>query len=70
MTHEPRLTRALRELLSTRRVAALGTLDDHQNAQPFVSMVPFALLSTEGCLVIHVSGLAAHTRNLIAHSQV
>jgi putative heme iron utilization protein len=70
MTHEPRLTRALRELLSTRRVAALGTLDDHQKAQPFVSMVPFALLRTEGCLVLHVSGLAAHTRNLIAHPQV
>ena len=70
MTHDPRLTRALRDLLSTRRVAALGTLDARDNARPFVSMVPFARLGAEGCLVIHVSGLAAHTRNLLAHPQV
>src|SRR5512133_3213744 len=70
MTHEPRLTRALRNLLATRRVAALGTLDAQRNAQPFVSIAPFAPLSSEGCLVIHVSGLAAHTRNLLAHPQV
>ena len=70
MTHEPRLTHALRNLLATRRVAALGTLDAQRNAQPFVSMAPFARLSSEGCLVIHVSGLAAHTRNLLAHPQV
>jgi heme iron utilization protein len=70
MTHEPRLTRALRELLNTRRVAALGTLDAHDPTQPFVSMVPFARLGAEACLVIHVSALAAHTRNLLAHPQV
>jgi heme iron utilization protein len=70
MNHEPRLTRALRELLTSRRVAALGTLDAEQQAQPFVSMVPFALLPTEACLVLHVSGLAAHTRNLLMHPQV
>ena len=29
-----------------------------------VSMVPFAIDPGRGCLVIHVSGLAAHTRNL------
>ena len=70
MTHEPRLTRALRDLLNTRRVAALGTLDAHDPAQPFVSMVPFARLGAEACLVIHVSALAAHTRNLLTHPQV
>jgi putative heme iron utilization protein len=70
MTHEPRLTRALRELLNTRRVAALGTLDARNPAQPFVSMVPFARLGAESCLVIHVSALAAHTRNLRAYPQV
>jgi heme iron utilization protein len=70
MTHEPRLTHALRELLNTRRVAALGTLDARDPAQPFVSMVPFARLGAQACLVIHVSALAAHTRNLRAHPQV
>src|SRR3990167_8968901 len=71
MTHDPRLTRALRELLCTRRVAALGTLDATQHkTRAFVSMVPFALLGIEGCLVIDVSSLAAHTHNLIANPQV
>jgi predicted pyridoxine 5'-phosphate oxidase superfamily flavin-nucleotide-binding protein len=62
MTHEPRLTLALRSLLNTQRVAALGTLDEA--GQAFVSMVPFAIDSDTGALVIHVSGLAAHARNL------
>jgi putative heme iron utilization protein len=62
MTHEPRLTLALRSLLNTQRVAALGTLDEAGHA--FVSMVPFAIDGSSGALVIHVSGLAAHARNL------
>jgi putative heme iron utilization protein len=62
MTHEPRLTIALRSLLSTQRVAALGTLDVEGHA--FVSMVPFAMEGSSGTVVIHVSGLAPHTRNL------
>lgn len=69
MSHEPRLTRALRELLAARRTAALGTLDAI-NGQPFVSMVPFAPLPAQRALVLHVSGLAAHTRNLLAHPAV
>jgi len=62
MPHETRLTLELRALLHSRRVAALGTLDDDGN--PFVSMVPYAMEPSLGCLVIHVSGLAAHTGNL------
>ncbi len=62
MTHEPRLTVALRSLLQNQRVAALGTLDT--DGFPFVSMVPFAVEPASAQLVIHVSGLAAHTRNL------
>jgi putative heme iron utilization protein len=62
MTHEPRLTTALRTLLDTQRVAALGTLGEDGHA--FVSMVPFAIDGSSGQLVIHVSGLAAHARNL------
>lgn len=65
MPHEPRLTSALRTLLNTHRVAALGTLGE--DAKPFVSMVPYALDTAAGVLVIHVSGLAAHARNL-AHN--
>lgn len=68
MTHEPRLTTALRTLLNTHRVAALGTLGEDGRA--FVSMVPFAIDAVAGCLVIHVSGLAAHARNLQATPQV
>ena len=68
MIHEPRLTLALRNLLNAQRVAALGTLDE--SGQPFVSMVPFAVDGSNGTLVIHVSGLAAHARNLERVPQV
>ena len=66
--HEPRLSRDLRTLLAARRVAALGTLGE--DGMPFVSMVPYALEPNRPCLVIHVSGLAAHTRNLLATPSV
>ncbi len=68
MTHEPRLTRALRDMLNTQRVASLGTL--HAEGGPFVSMVPFAIEPTAACLVIHVSLLAPHTRNLLSNPAV
>ena len=68
MPHESRLTRELRTLLQSHRVAALGTLSDE--GAPFVSMVPFALAPAHGCLVIHVSGLAAHARFLAARPAV
>ncbi|MEO7129187.1 MAG: pyridoxamine 5'-phosphate oxidase family protein [Rhodoferax sp.] len=62
MLHESRLMRELRALLHAQRTAALGTTGDDGAA--FVSMVPFALEPISGCLVIHISGLAAHTRHL------
>lgn len=62
MTHVPRLTVELAVLLHTQRVAALGTLD--AQGQPFVSMVPYAIALEPGVLVLHVSGLAAHTGNM------
>jgi putative heme iron utilization protein len=68
MTHESRLTLALRSLLNTQRVAALGTLDE--DGQVFVSMVPFAIDGSSGALVLHVSGLAAHARNLERVSRI
>jgi putative heme iron utilization protein len=62
MAHEPRLMAALRTLLQAQRVAALGTLGADGNV--LVSMVPYAIERTQRCVVAHVSGLAAHTRNL------
>ena len=68
MSHEPRLTQALRALLSSQRVAALGTRTD--DGQPFVSMVPFAVDLAAASIVIHVSGLAPHTTYLEHHPGV
>ena len=68
MTHESRLTRELRALLQAQRVATLGTLSDE--GLPFVSMVPYALEPVQGCLVLHVSSLAAHTGYLQARPAV
>ncbi len=62
MSHLPRLTVELAVLLHTQRVAALGTLD--AQGLPFVSMVPYAIAIEPGVLVLHVSGLAAHTGNM------
>jgi putative heme iron utilization protein len=63
----PEQADSLRAILLEQRVAALGTLHD---AQPFVSMVPFALVHEGAALVIHVSQLAAHTRDMLLHPQV
>lgn len=68
MAHEPRLTRELRLLLHARRTAALGTVAD--DGSPFVSMVPYAIEPAQALLVLHVSALAAHTRNLRARPRV
>lgn len=56
----------LRELLRGQEVGALGTL---HRGEPFVSMVPYALLP-QGELVIHVSRLATHTKDMLAHGAV
>lgn len=68
MPHESRLDQSLRQLLSIRRTAALATLppgdDARQAAMPMVSFVPLAIDPAAGAFVIHVSALAAHTRNL------
>lgn len=57
----------LRRLFDQRPVAALGTL--HQG-EPAVSMVPFVLPPGATRPVIHVSALAPHTRDLLAHPRV
>jgi putative heme iron utilization protein len=58
---------AMRQLLERQEVAALGTL---HNGEPFVSMVPYALVPGGRGFVIHVSGLATHTRDMEAHAGV
>ena len=64
MTHVPRLMQSLRALLQRQRVAALGSLCD--DGTPLVSMVPYAIASDPPCVMLHVSALAQHTRNLQA----
>lgn len=63
----PDQAHALRNLLQSQQVAALGTLHD---GEPYVSLVPFALLSGGRGFVVHVSRLAAHTRDMLAHPVV
>jgi putative heme iron utilization protein len=54
-------------LIHTQEVAALGTLHD---GEPFVSMVPYALLPGGAAFVVHVSRLAAHTKDMLANPAV
>ena len=68
MAHVPVLTKQLQALLQAQRVASLGTIN--QDGGALVSMVPYAVEPELGLFVIHVSGLAAHTRNLQARPRV
>lgn len=52
--------RTARRVLANQKLAALGTL---HASEPSVSMVPFAVMA-DGALVIHVSGLSAHTSDM------
>jgi putative heme iron utilization protein len=58
---DPAAANALKTLLESQQVAALGTL---HNGEPAVSMVPYALLPGGGGCVIHVSRLATHTADM------
>ena len=57
----------VRSLLERQRIAALGTLHD---GEPYVSMVPYAVLADGPDFVIHVSALAAHTRDMLREDRV
>ena len=61
------LTERLAQLLRERSTAALGTLRD---GAPFVSMVPYAIAADGSGFVIHVSKLAAHTKDMLADARV
>lgn len=63
----PAHAQLLRDLLSNQEVAALGTL---HKGQPYVSMVPFALRPGGTDFIIHVSQLAAHTKDMLTHPLV
>jgi putative heme iron utilization protein len=63
----PERTNLVRQLLRNQSVAALGTLHD---GEPFVSMVPFAMPPGGTDFFIHVSGLAFHTGDMLAHPRV
>ncbi len=54
-------------LLRGRSVAALGTL--HAGA-PYVSMVPYAIAPNGSGLLVHVSRLASHTKDMRADARV
>ena len=61
------MMRKLRQLFQAQVIGSLGTQDA---GQPYVSMVPFAVIADEPAFVIHVSALAAHTRHMLADPQV
>jgi putative heme iron utilization protein len=61
------LAKRLRALVEQQEVGSLGTLHD---GAPFVSMVPFALLPGGSGFLVHVSALAAHTRDMLADTRV
>ena len=63
----PEQTQALRQLLLGQRIASLGTL---HGGDPYVSMVPFAILPDGSGLVVHVSQLSSHTRDMLESPRV
>ena len=64
---DPAQAQNLRRLLTTQRVASLGTL---HHGEPYVSMAPFALLPDGSAFVIHVSALSPHTNDMLASPRV
>lgn len=63
----PEQTQSLRRLFHGQQIASLGTLHE---GEPWVSMVPFALLPDASALVIHVSQLSSHTRDMVESPRV
>lgn len=69
MSLGPTTSSVLQSLLLDRSVAALATLHD---GRPFASMIPFvAHVAAERLrLITHVSGLSAHTRDMLSAPEV
>src|SRR5882672_11804094 len=55
----------VRALLESERVGLLSTISVHRAGFPYGSLTPFAL-SAAGAPLLLLSGLAAHTKNLLA----
>ena len=66
MTKDEAAARAA-ALVSRCTVASLGTLHD---GAPSVTMVPYALTADRLAFIVHVSGLSAHTRDMLADPRV
>lgn len=64
---EPAVIETLKAMLESQQVASLGTL---HKGEPAVSMVPLALLPKGEGVIIHVSSLASHTRDMLEHAGV
>jgi putative heme iron utilization protein len=64
---DPELAQKVRGLLEAQRIASLGTL---HAGEPYVSMVPFAIPTGTTDFIIHVSKLAAHTKDMVASKAV
>jgi putative heme iron utilization protein len=63
---QPEEARQLRQLLRAGRWAALATARDDE---PFASWVAVAADAEPGDFLLHLSGLASHTRNLLANAR-
>ena len=63
----PEQVESLRRIFDGQRIASLGTLHE---GEPYVSMVPFALLPDASAFVIHVSQLSSHTRDMVESPRV
>ena len=58
-----------RQLLRAHRYGALGTLSKKFDGHPFTSITPY-LVDHDGSLLILISGLAEHTKNILHDSRV
>jgi putative heme iron utilization protein len=65
MNADDDLTRAARALLEAESVGILSSISVHRAGYPYGSLAPYAL-SGRGAPLLLLSGLAAHTKNLIA----
>ena len=65
MNADDELTRAARALLEAESVGILSSISVHRAGYPYGSLAPYAL-SARGTPLLLLSGLAAHTKNLIA----
>jgi hypothetical protein len=61
--------RTARQLLRAHRYGALGTLSKKFDGHPFTSITPY-LVDQDGSLLILISGLAEHTRNILNDPRV